>query len=154
MMPEANPTITPCRRHSISLLIVTLVLTWGFTGCDHLRSVLGNSHTEQFREWKRHHDNAKNLFLFVHGFNSDRVSAWGPFIELILQDSDYTSYNVLLYGYPQSACRQTHDIRDVGAHLKSFLVEELSKYDSIIFVAHSMGGLVTLPDLPPINQVG
>jgi pimeloyl-ACP methyl ester carboxylesterase len=80
----------------------------------------------------------------VPGFNSSKDEAWGSFIPLIKKDKDFNEYDIYAYGYPQQVCGQKNDIRDVGAHLKSILMEEIHAYDTTIFVAHSMGGLVVL----------
>jgi hypothetical protein len=85
--------------------------------------------------------------VFVPGFNSSKDEAWGLFIPLIKTDKGFDEYDILSYGYPQQLCGQENDIRDVGAHLKSTLMEALPRYSTTIFVAHSMGGLVVLNSL-------
>lgn len=126
-------------RKSRSLFAIYLVvLTLWTIGCSTERS-----HPEQLREWERQEGKA-NLLFFVHGFNSSKDEAWGSFIPLIKGDKGFDEYDIRSYGYPQQLCGQTNDIRDVGEHLKSILMEELPRYDTTIFVAHSMGGLVVL----------
>ncbi|MEP6934895.1 MAG: hypothetical protein ABI988_13300 [Nitrospirota bacterium] len=113
-----------------------VILALWMTGCSSLRS-------EEFRAWERQEGKA-NFLVFVHGFISSKDKAWGSFIPLIKTDEVFNDYDILSYGYPQQLCGQKDDIRDVGAHLKSDLTVELPKYDTTIFVAHSMRGLVVL----------
>jgi pimeloyl-ACP methyl ester carboxylesterase len=66
------------------------------------------------------------------------------FIPLLKEDQGFNEYEILPFGYPQQLCFQKNDMRDVGAHLKSTLVEDFFGHDTTIFAAHSMGGLVVL----------
>ncbi|MEO7860838.1 MAG: alpha/beta fold hydrolase [Nitrospirales bacterium] len=132
---NAQSHTTPTISNKWEIVAIVLLVLWTI-GCTNVRS-------EQLRGWERH-ERKTNLLVFVHGFNSSKEQAWGSFIPLIKDDKDFSEYDILSYGYPQEICGQTNDIRDVGAHLKSDLTEELPKYDTTIFVGHSMGGLVIL----------
>ena len=123
-----------CRSFCFAIHVVALALCT--IGCSGLPP-------GQLSAWERHEEKP-NLLVFVHGFNSSRAEAWGSFIPLIKLDKDFDEYDIYAYGYPQQLCFQRNDIRDVGAHLKSILTEELPRYNTTIFVAHSMGGLVVL----------
>jgi pimeloyl-ACP methyl ester carboxylesterase len=132
------------KSSSFYFVIHIVVLALCTIGCSNLaESLTGRSHSEQLREWARK-DGKPNLLVFVPGFNSSKDEAWGSFIPLIKKDKSFNEYDIYSYGYPQQLCGQKNDIRDVGAHLKSILMEELPRYNTTIFVAHSMGGLVVL----------
>jgi hypothetical protein len=134
----SNAHITATISKSWEIVAIVLLALWTI-GCTTVPS-------EQLRAWERH-EGKTNLLIFVHGFYSSKEQAWGSFIPLIKEDKDFNEFDILSYGYPQEICGQTNDIRDVGAHLKSDLTEELPKYDTTIFVGHSMGGLVILNSL-------
>ena len=123
----------------------------GGSACTRLSSLSG-SPTQQLREWKRQDLERKNLLVFVHGFNSNKKSAWGQFPELLEGDPEFDGYNIHLFGYPTKACRQVSDIRDQGEYLASFLKEMVPGYRSTVLVGHSMGGLVILQALLTLER--
>ena len=49
-------------------------------------------------------------------------------------------------------CKNRVNIAERGDGLKSFLKDEINKYDGVIFVSHSMGGLVTMYSLIGLAQ--
>jgi tetratricopeptide (TPR) repeat protein len=119
--------------------------------CTQLESLSGKQ-TENLRSWEREDTERKKLIVFVHGFNSNKGSAWGKFPELLKSDPDLDEYNIHLFGYPTQRCRQVNDIRDEGEYLASLLKETLPSYESITLVGHSMGGLVILHSLLTLER--
>ncbi|MGQ0556989.1 MAG: alpha/beta fold hydrolase [Nitrospiraceae bacterium] len=126
-------------------IVIAAILSPGLHGCTHLsqvESLAGKSRTEIYRTWVREDQNAQRLLVFVHGFNSSKDLAWGKFPELVVRDSAFDDFNILLFGYPTKFCGEINDLRRLGEFLGSFLKDELSKYKSVQMVGHSMGGLV------------
>ena len=101
------------------------------------------------RPWDIQDKNRKLLIVMVHGFNSSSDQAWGGFPSLILKEKDgeFAHFNVVRYGYDSAVCKNKVGISERGDGLKSFLKDEISTYDGVIFVSHSMGGLVVMHSL-------
>ncbi len=98
------------------------------------------------RKWDIHEQGRRFLIVMVHGFNSASDGAWGKFPELIAKDKDssFARFNVLRYGYNSSTCSNKVGIKERGDGLASFLKDQSKDYDGILFVSHSMGGLVVM----------
>jgi pimeloyl-ACP methyl ester carboxylesterase len=130
---------------AIMLLPLTALL-----GCDSLKRVFdtldSTRETPQTidRKWDIHEPERKFLMVMVHGFNSSKEAAWGEFPSLITNEknSKFARFNVIRYGYSSSVCRNKVEISVLGDGLRSFLIDEIKSYHGVIFVAHSMGGLV------------
>ena len=132
-------------RSRLPKVFVAAAFLLGLHGCTNLsqvESLTGKSRTEAYRTWIREDPNAQRLLVFVHGFNSSKDLAWGQFPELVVHDSDFDGFNILLFGYPTKVCGEVNDLRRLGEFLGSFLKDELSKYKAVQMVGHSMGGLV------------
>jgi hypothetical protein len=148
--PSKAKAVARKKSYVYRFLIVFLFALF-IIGCGAYRSTQG-SRTEELREWKREDQKRKKLLVFVHGFNSSKETAWGDFIDLILKDRDFDDFNIHLFGYPKARCSEPKDIQDLGDHFASFLSSELTKYKSVILVAHSMGGLVSLNALLALSS--
>lgn len=98
------------------------------------------------RIWDIREPERKFLIVMVHGFNSSSEAAWGGFASLIRgeKNSTFADFNVIRYGYGTSVCRNRVEISVRGDGLRSFLIDEMKNYRGIIFVGHSMGGLVVM----------
>jgi formylglycine-generating enzyme required for sulfatase activity len=142
------------------LCIILISALFGGYGCSkpigQVGSVLNteDSRTEKLRYWVREDSDRHRLLVFVHGFNSSRESAWELFPNLVKGDHEFDDYNILLYGYGTSVCRQTTDIEHAGEGLGSYLQSIAQKYEAILFVGHSMGGLVTLHSILTLQRQG
>lgn len=104
--------------------------------------------TEGDREWLREDVHNDKLIVFVHGFRSSNKAAWEKFPSLLLGDDELKDFNIVLSGYRTGLCIQTNSIREEGDLLASFLQDTVrgnhQKYQRVVLVAHSMGGLVTM----------
>lgn len=77
----------------------------------------------------------------------------GRFPSLLMNDPDFTDFNLHSFGYPTSLTGQVSDLRDQGELLASFLREEtLPSYRSTVLVGHSIGGLVVLHALLSLDK--
>lgn len=86
----------------------------------------------------------KHLLLFLHGWMGDSKNTWERFPELIKQDSQFTSFDILSLPYPTYMFRRSLDLPALVSWLVDNLqrAASLDKYESIAIIAHSMGGLV------------
>jgi tetratricopeptide (TPR) repeat protein len=136
--------------------MLALLLLGAVLGCSNLgqkiASVSSDSRTEDLRHWERRDDNRKSLLVFVHGFNSARDTAWDQFPSLVREDNGFDDFNILLYGYPTRVCRQPTDVRHAGEGLASYLMSVAPQYDNVVFVSHSMGGLIVLNALLTVHK--
>ncbi|MEC8231892.1 MAG: hypothetical protein VX061_10695 [Pseudomonadota bacterium] len=94
---------------------------------------------------------AKRLIIFVHGFIGDaketwlhdRTSSYWP--ELITTDEAFSEADVATYRYESSLFEQSFSIDEIADNLRLRLnaARVPEKYDEVVFLTHSMGGLVT-----------
>ena len=141
-----------------AVYIILIISLLGAFGCSKMiaqvDSVLNSeeSRTEQLRYWTREDSGRRRLLVFVHGFNSSRETSWELFPRLVNDDPEFKEYNILLYGYDSSLCRQTTDVEHAGEGLGSYLQSIAPKYEAILFVGHSMGGLVALHSILTLQR--
>jgi pimeloyl-ACP methyl ester carboxylesterase len=88
----------------------------------------------------------RTIIVFVHGFFGDGESTWtsGDFYwpKEIASDPTFAGADVLVYAYP-TGLWATLSIDELAENLRVFLPpEDAKKYDNVVFLAHSMGGLV------------
>jgi pimeloyl-ACP methyl ester carboxylesterase len=110
-----------------------------FAGCDpETKWAFGLSHPTQ-----------RGLIIFVHGVIGNVCSTWGPsgqyWPDLLKTDPDgaFKGYDILVYQYPTHRTKSSEAIPFLAATLGNRLsVIKIKEYKEIIFIAHSMGGLV------------
>ena len=87
--------------------------------------------------------------VLVHGITGDGVSSWTSrngtyWPNLMKEDPAFDDFDIYAYEYPTGIfgeCMAVSDLAtDMHAHLKSDSVFE--EHEKVIFVPHSMGGLV------------
>ncbi|MEH2511709.1 pimeloyl-ACP methyl ester carboxylesterase [Nitrobacteraceae bacterium AZCC 1564] len=83
--------------------------------------------------------------IFAHGILSDGESAWGkpPWPQLLVDDGDLKEHGVYVFSYRTSLKSGSFSIGDATRTLKAhFDLENLWSQDQIVFVGHSMGGII------------
>lgn len=117
---------------------------------------LQGSNTEGDRAWRREDVHNVKLIVFVHGFKSSNKAAWAQFPSLLLGDDELKDFNVVFSGFRTGLCIQTNSIREEGDLLASFLHDTVrgnhQKYQRIVLVGHSMGGLVIMRALLTLER--
>lgn len=90
------------------------------------------------------------LIVFVHGIFGDAKDTWmneqtgAYFPELVSKDSTFSGYDIFMYGFASPKMNTALNIDELGEDLRStFNDQGFSKYSKIVFVCHSMGGLVS-----------
>lgn len=96
-----------------------------------------------------HHNNTRCI-IFVHGVTGDIVQTWRKkeaevgFVELVATDDELQDYDVYAFGYYTKYYRGP-PIDHAAIDLDTIVSSHMPKhYDSIVLVAHSMGGLVCM----------
>ena len=91
---------------------------------------------------------AEKLVVFIHGIKGDPVTTWAHkkenffWPQELAKEPKFKNSDVLSFGY-ECECGPSLNIREIAGHLNVSLIAALEKsYESISFVAHSMGGLV------------
>jgi pimeloyl-ACP methyl ester carboxylesterase len=97
------------------------------------------------------HQAAKNsaVIVFVHGLFGHSRSTWtneetqAYWPALIAEDEAFIGYNVFAVEYPSPFLRRSYMIDELVDHVRLVLSDAgVLGYESIVFVAHSLGGVV------------
>ena len=89
-----------------------------------------------------------SLIVFVHGIGGSRSSTWGDpgtaWPDLVKKDTDFfRGFDVFVYDYPSSIFNQSQSVAALGRLLRDRLNDiSISQYENVIFITHSLGGIV------------
>lgn len=98
---------------------------------------------------------AKLAIVYVHGVTGDMVGTWtasnGKTFFALVNENDFVKgrADAFVYGFPSYLLKQgSFDIREAANRLHEKLkYHRVLDYPAIVFVAHSMGGLVVMREL-------
>ena len=91
----------------------------------------------------------KRVIVFVNGIFGDALSTWtnsngAYWPALITHDPAFDSVDVYVHNFQSPKLARAQQIQDLAARLKDFLLtDRVLDHEEIVFIAHSMGGLVT-----------
>jgi pimeloyl-ACP methyl ester carboxylesterase len=90
---------------------------------------------------------ADSVIVFVHGIRGDGITSWTNknvyWPELLTHDHSFDGSDIFVYSYPTGPWA-TLAIDELADNMRSVLdVNGVSKYSKIIFLSHSMGGVLT-----------
>jgi len=90
-----------------------------------------------------------SVIVFVHGVFGDACGTWKAkngdyWPDLIAQDDVFAGSDIYVYNFSTPKLRASYDISELAADMKLFLDDAgiPGAYKHVVFVAHSMGGLV------------
>jgi len=91
----------------------------------------------------------QSVIVFVHGIFGDSTTTWtnrnGTYWpELLKSDPFFDTYDAYVYEYPSRFFGSGFSIDEISENMRLiFDTDLITHYKDIIFVSHSMGGLVT-----------
>lgn len=105
---------------------------------------------EQGSFYVRQEDGSTGVIIFVHGFTGDSRKTWtntetgAYWPELLVQDSEFDHYDIFVVEYPTAHLQSGFSIDELPEVLRrEFTTHNILSHKDIVFVAHSMGGIVT-----------
>jgi pimeloyl-ACP methyl ester carboxylesterase len=112
------------------------------------RSADGNKTAPSFAEFGLHclrHPASDTCVVFVHGILSSGETAWGSpsWPELLKAEPQLKHIGIFVFTYRTSFASRTYSIADAADALREhFSIDGLWSVPNIVFVCHSMGGIV------------
>jgi len=100
-------------------------------------------------DYYRRIDNAQSVIVFVHGVLGDSKSTWtgknnAYWPDLLAADDYFKGYDIYMYQYPTSFLNGPFSIDEISENMRlRFDADGIPAHREIIFIVHSMGGLVT-----------
>ena len=94
-----------------------------------------------------HHNNT--VIIFIHGVLGDTISTWkndngAYWPDLLKNDPDFKSVNIYLINYPSPLIERTYSINELAECIRRDMQsDKVLNHSKLIFLSHSMGGLVT-----------
>jgi hypothetical protein len=113
--------------------------------------LIGNSQmsmADPLSRYIRKSPGADTVIVFVHGIMGDGVSTWTSESDsywptMLTTDHTFDGADIFVYSYP-TGFWATLSIDELAENMRSVLVADgVSNYRKIVFLSHSMGGLVT-----------
>lgn len=130
------------RTMFISLVVIA---SMAMVGCVITKSYTGSTSTWVKKEGKR------GVIVFVHGILGNTIETWtnseskAYWPKLMADDKEnFKNFDIYVYSYPSPKFDRTYDIYDVALDMeRQFRIDGVDQYRKYIFLAHSMGGIVT-----------
>jgi triacylglycerol esterase/lipase EstA (alpha/beta hydrolase family) len=106
----------------------------------------------QAQESKYVRRNAQNekVIIFVHGVVGDAISTWtnkaanSYWPQLIASDESFDNSNIYVFNYPTAPLGRNLSINELAENMRLQLnADQVLKHKELVFLSHSMGGLIT-----------
>jgi pimeloyl-ACP methyl ester carboxylesterase/predicted negative regulator of RcsB-dependent stress response len=102
----------------------------------------------------------RTVIIFVHGvlgdatttWTNDRTRAYWP--DLLAHDHSFDGCDVYVYEYPSPKLSNSYSPNEIAENMRLlFNSDDISRHESIIFLTHSLGGVVTRAFLTKYREV-
>jgi len=98
----------------------------------------------------RHRKTARTAIVFIHGFTGHKETTWGLFPHFLQTEPCLKKWDIWSVGFSTSLYPELRGIWSADPGIEKLALAlrtrcshgDLSTYDRLIFIAHSMGGLV------------
>lgn len=147
-------TPTTNSRPAIGLFLVQMLLL-GCVGTapqnSHLESIESHSNPKMVLPGYvvKRPSGAKRVLVLIHGITGDGTSSWtnhnGTYWpEIMKGDSEFQDFDIYVYEYPTDVLGQCLPITDLANNMRVHLKNDnvFLEHEQVVFLAHSMGGLV------------
>lgn len=127
-------------------LLILWILAFSLLGCGDKASTSSTSY------WiKQSGERPKTVVVFIHGVLGDSRTTWASeegkpgWPEIVLSDPLMPRSDVLAVGFRSGPVQEASNIEEVAVRTLGFIEDEgvFKDYDNVVFVVHSLGGLVT-----------
>jgi pimeloyl-ACP methyl ester carboxylesterase len=93
---------------------------------------------------------ARRVIVFIHGIFGDGTSTWtnpdngAYFPALVKDDPAFAGVDIWVHDFPSPLLHRTYTVDELADHLRKYLNNDnvVSNHQELVFVCHSMGGLV------------
>ncbi|WBM69342.1 DUF4384 domain-containing protein [Buttiauxella sp. WJP83] len=126
-------------------LIIIVMIALSLLGC-HGTDVSSDSY------WlKQPGDRSKTVIIFIHGVLGDSHETWATgtgkpeWPDIVFNDKQLQPVDVYAVGYKSGPLARTSNIEEIAVSMLRSIEDEqiFKRYDNVVFVVHSMGGLIT-----------
>ena len=111
--------------------------------------VIASSAFAESRYIRKQNENS-GVIVFVHGVLGGATATWTNettkafWPHLIRDDATFAGFNIYLYEYPSTLAKANYSIDELAEDMRSsFSIDRIYSHARIVFIVHSMGGLVT-----------
>lgn len=87
-------------------------------------------------------NNNKNIVVFLHGLGGSPEKTWGDFPALLKMDPKMKNYDFHFIGFPARILGWVPGFSSLAGLLFSYLETKYNKYERVMLVGHSLGGIV------------
>jgi len=95
-------------------------------------------------------DKTKNAIVFVHGFGGDSSGTWGNFPQYLMESPALKGWDIYSLGYKTGLAPDfkglwsgNPSVTTIASYIHTHAFRgDLDRYKALVFIAHSMGGLV------------